>query len=137
MLQGALEIRMVSVRGSARSSANGTVPAWRAAELGRLRRFEDRSGGDGMQGRTALVLGGLSRREGGRVDGHAGKIGRLPAGEEGFVGIFETSDQLEVADDILLHRGDCTRISISSAPIINVLIAYCRAVRGSPDRVEC
>lgn len=66
-----------------------------------------------MEGWAALVLRGLSRREGSRVDGHAGEIGRLPAREEGFVRVFKTPDQLEVANNILLHGRDCTRVSVS------------------------
>lgn len=112
MLQGARERCRVSGRGRARSGADGTVSAGRAAELAGLWRFENVAAGNGMEGWAALVVGGLSRREGSRVDGHAGEIGRLPAGEKRFMGIFKTPNQLEVANDILLHGGDCTRISV-------------------------
>lgn len=66
-----------------------------------------------MERWPALLLGGLSRREWSRVEGHAGEKGRLPAREEGFMRIFEASDKLEVADHILLHRGDWTPVSVS------------------------
>lgn len=113
VLQGARERGRVSGRGRARSGANGTVSAGRAAELAGLWRFEHGAGGNGMERWAALVVGGLSRREGSLVDGHVAEKGRLPAGEKGFMGIFKTPDQLEVANDILLHVVDCTRISIS------------------------
>lgn len=123
VLQRPLERGRVSGGGRAGSGANGTVASRRHAELGGLRRFEARAGRDRMEGRAALVLGVLSRRERGLVDGHAGKIRRLAAGEEGFVGIVEASDQLEVANDILLHRGDCVFRSASrSAPTAGFLL---------------